>query len=169
MTTLRRGVAVYPGTFDPIHLGHLDVIQRGSRLFEQLVVGVGINIDKATFFTQDERVDLIRKVTHGIANVSVMGFTELTVAFVRQTGASVMLRGLRTTSDMESEFSMSLMNFNLDPEIETVFLMAKEPHSHLSSTLLRQIATFGGKLDKFLPPEVKEALQARVRQRQQTK
>ena len=166
---LSRGVAVYPGTFDPIHLGHLDVIQRGSRLFERLVVGVGINPDKAPFFTLEERIEQIRSVVTHLPNVSVQGFTGLAVSFARENEASAMLRGLRTTSDMESEFSMSLMNFNLDPQIETVFLMAKEPHSHLSSTLLRQIATFGGKLDSFLPPPVRDALQSRVRERQATK
>ncbi len=168
-TALRRGVAVYPGTFDPIHLGHMDVIQRGSRLFERLVVGVGINPDKAPFFTLEERVEMIRLVVAPLSNVSVQGFTGLAVSFAREFEASAMLRGLRTTSDMESEFSMSLMNFNLDPDIETVFLMAKEPHSHLSSTLLRQIATFGGKLDSFLPPVVRDALQSRVRERQAAK
>ena len=169
MTTgLRRGVAVYPGTFDPIHLGHMDVIQRGSRLFERLVVGVGINPDKAPFFTLEERVEQIQRVVVHLPNVTVRGFTGLAVSFARECEASAMLRGLRTTSDMESEFSMSLMNFNLDPQIETVFLMAKEPHSHLSSTLLRQIATFGGKLDSFLPPPVRDALQERVRARRQT-
>ena len=99
----------------------------------------------------------------------MQGFPGLAVSFARENEASAMLRGLRTTSDMESEFSMSLMNFNLDPQIETVFLMAKEPHSLLSSTLLRQIATFGGKLDSFLPPPVRDALQDRVRDRQTTK
>src|SRR5205807_256844 len=97
--------------------------------------------------------------------VEVRGFTGLAVAFVREVGAGTMLRGLRTTSDMESEFTMSLMNNHLDPEIQTVFLMALDPYSHLSSTLLREIATFGGNLDRFLPPEVKRALEARVRER----
>src|ERR1700712_2555907 len=113
MTTgLRRGVALYPGTFDPIHLGHLDVIQRGSRIFERLVVGVGINPDKAPFFTLEERVEMIRRVVAHLPNVGVQGFTGLAVSFAREFEASAMLRGLRTTSDMESEFSMSLMNFN---------------------------------------------------------
>jgi pantetheine-phosphate adenylyltransferase len=158
-------VAVYTGTFDPVHLGHLDVISRGSRMFERLVVGVGINPDKKTFFTLEERVELVRQVVAPYPNVSAETFTGLAVAFARGMGARVMLRGLRTTSDMESEFAMSLMNLHLDPEIETVFLMAKEPTSHLSSTLLRQIATFGGKLDKFLPPAARVALEERVRER----
>jgi pantetheine-phosphate adenylyltransferase len=162
---LSHRVAVYPGTFDPIHRGHLDVISRGSLIFDRLVVGVGINPDKAPFFSLEERVGLVRQVIQPYPNVSVREFTGLAVAFVRQLGARVMLRGLRTTSDMENEFTMSLMNLNLDPEVETVFLMAKEAYSHVSSTLLRQIATFGGNLDKFLPPEVRRALEARVRER----
>jgi pantetheine-phosphate adenylyltransferase len=166
-TPLSNRVAVYTGTFDPIHRGHLDIISRGSRIFDSLVVGVGINPDKATFFSLEERVELVRSVIQPYPNVSVRDFTGLAVAFVRQLGARVMLRGLRTTSDMEAEFAMSLMNLNLDPEVETVFLMAKEGYSHVSSTLLRQVATFGGRLDQFLPPQVQHALVARVRERPQ--
>lgn len=162
---LSHRIAVYTGTFDPVHRGHLDIIGRGSEIFDQLIVGVGINPDKEPFFDQAERVELVRAVIKPYPNVSVRPFTSLAVTFVRELGARVMLRGLRTTSDMESEFTMSLMNLNLDPEIETVFLMAKEAYSHVSSTLLRQIATFGGRLEKFLPPEAQKALEARVRQR----
>ena len=162
---LNHRIAVYTGTFDPVHRGHLDIISRGSQLFDQLIVGVGINPDKQPFFDQHERVELVRAVIKPYPNVSVRPFTILAVAFVRELGARVMLRGLRTTSDMENEFTMSLMNLNLDPEIETVFLMAKEVYSHVSSTLLRQIATFGGPLEKFLPSEVKHALEERVRER----
>jgi len=164
---LSNRLAVYPGTFDPIHRGHLDIISRGSRIFDDLIVGVGINPDKEPFFDQQERVELVRAVITPYANVSVRPFTSLAVTFVREVGSRVMLRGLRTTSDMENEFTMSLMNQNLDPEIETVFFMAKEAYSHLSSNLLRQIASFGGgNLEKFLPLEVKDALQKRVRERE---
>ncbi|HSQ57132.1 MAG TPA: pantetheine-phosphate adenylyltransferase [Gemmata sp.] len=155
-------VAVYTGTFDPIHLGHLDIIERGCRLFDRLIVAVGINPDKATLFSIEERVELIRKVTSEFDNVEVMPFTGLAVHFVREVGARIMLRGLRTLSDMEYEFTMSLMNRNLDPAIETAFLMAKEQYSHVSSSLLRQIATLGGDLTKFLPESVKQALIKKV-------
>ena len=155
-------IAVYTGVFDPLHLGHLDVIQRGSRIFDRIVVGVGINPDKASLFTLEERVQLVQTVVAPYSNVEVRPFTGLAVHFVRSVGARIMLRGLRTLSDMEYEFSMSLTNRSLAPEIETVFLMAKEEMSHISSSLIRQIATFGGDLDKFVPPEVKEALKKKL-------
>jgi pantetheine-phosphate adenylyltransferase len=160
--TLSPRAAVYTGTFDPVHRGHLDVIARGSRLYDRLIVGVGINPDKKTLFSLDERVALLRDVTAGLGNVEVAGFEGLAVRFVRDCKARIMLRGLRTLSDMEYEFTMSLMNANLDPEIDTVFLMAKEEYSHVSSSLLRQIAALGGTLDKFLPDEVRDALLRKV-------
>jgi pantetheine-phosphate adenylyltransferase len=156
-------VAVYTGTFDPVHHGHLDIIERGSRLFDKLIVGVGINPDKQTMFTIHERVEHIRAVTAQWDNVEVEDFDGLAVKFVRKKQARIMIRGLRTLSDMEYEFTMSLMNLHLDPEIETVFLMAKEEFSHVSSTLLRQIAAFGGDLSKFLPEPVAAALIERAR------
>jgi pantetheine-phosphate adenylyltransferase len=161
--TLSARVAVYTGTFDPVHLGHIDIIQRGSRLFDRLIVGVGINPDKATLFSIDERVELLREVVTPYRNVEVQPFTGLAVRFVRNAGARIMIRGLRTLSDMEYEFTMSLMNLHLDPAIETVFLMAKEEFSHVSSSLLRQIAALGGDLSKFLPDPVKSALIAQTR------
>ncbi len=159
--TLSNRVAVYPGVFDPIHLGHLDVIRRGSHIFDSLVIGVGTNPDKAPFFTPDERVHLVQQVVTDLPNVKVQSFSGLAVGFVREVGAGVMLRGLRTTSDMEYEFSMSLMNRNLAPDIETVFVMAKEEFSHLSSTMIKQIASFGGALDHFLSPIIKDAVERR--------
>jgi pantetheine-phosphate adenylyltransferase len=162
----RRHVAVYPGVFDPVHLGHLDMIQRGSSLFDHLVVGVGINPEKSPFFTVEERVDLLQQVTRQYANVEVRPFTGLAVRFVREVGARIMLRGLRTLSDMEYEFTMSLTNLDLDPELETVYLMARAEYSHISSTLIKQIGTFHGDLDKFVPPLVAAALRERVRERE---
>jgi pantetheine-phosphate adenylyltransferase len=160
-----HGMAVYTGVFDPVHLGHLDVIRRGSTIFDRLVVGVGINPEKAPFFTPEERVELLRQVVAPFRNVEVRPFSGLAVRFVREVGARIMLRGIRTTSDMEYEFTMSLTNLALDSAIETVFLMARETYSHISGTLLRQIAIFGGDLDKFVPPVVKEALVQRARER----
>lgn len=159
--------AVYTGVFDPIHLGHFDVVQRGSRLYDRLIVGVGNNPEKQPFFTLEERADLVRAVVAKLPNVEVRPFTGLAVQFVRESGARVMLRGLRTLSDMEAEFMMSLTNLNLDPEIETIFLMAKEQYSHVSSSLIRQIATFHGDLEKFVSPTVKAVLEKRVRERQE--
>ena len=160
-------IAVYTGVFDPIHLGHLDVIRRGSRLFDRLVVGVGINPEKSSFFTLDERVRLVNQVVAPYPNVEVLHFTDLAVRFVRTVGSRIMLRGLRTLSDMEYEFSMSLSNLDLDAEIETVFLMANVEYSHISSTLIRQIATHQGELQKFVPPEIQKALEQRVAERRQ--
>lgn len=156
-------VAVYTGVFDPVHLGHLDIIHRGCRLFDRLVVGVGINPEKATLFTLEERVQLLQRLLKPLTNVEVRPFTDLAVRFVRSVGARIMLRGLRTLSDMEYEFSMSLTNLALDPGLETVFLMAKEQYSHISSSLIRQIAKLHGDLEKFVPPEVKAALVAKFK------
>jgi pantetheine-phosphate adenylyltransferase len=152
-------IAVYTGVFDPLHLGHLDVIERGSRLFERLMVGVGINPEKKHYFSVDDRVAMVKQAVAGIRNVEVRAFDGLAVRFVREVGARVMLRGLRTLSDMEHEFSMSLTNLSLDPEIETVFLLTKDQYSHVSSTLIRQIGAFHGELDKFVPATIKGVLE----------
>ncbi|MFL5328979.1 MAG: pantetheine-phosphate adenylyltransferase [Gemmataceae bacterium] len=156
--------AVYTGTFDPVHRGHVDIIRRGSRLFQRITVGVGVNPEKAPYFSSDERVEMLERVCKPFGNVEVVAFKGLSVRFVREVGAGIMLRGLRTLSDMEYEFNMSLTNSNLDPEIETLFLMAKEQHSHFSSTLIRQIAAFGGEVKNFLPAEIESTVIARVRE-----
>jgi len=160
-----HAIAVYTGVFDPVHLGHLDVIRRGRRLVDKLIVGVGENPEKTPFFTSEERVQLLKQVTRDMANVEILPFTGLAVSFVSTVGARIILRGIRTTSDMEYEFTMSLTNRAIDPEIETIFLMATETYAYLSGSLLRQIATFGGELDKFVPPQVKDALLKRARER----
>ncbi|HWE38746.1 MAG TPA: pantetheine-phosphate adenylyltransferase [Isosphaeraceae bacterium] len=157
--------AVFTGTFDPMTLGHLDVIRRGRTLFERLVVGIGRNPNKASLFDIEERVALVERVVASFENVEVMAFEELAVQFVRRIGARVILRGVRTLSDMEYEFGMSLTNQRLDPTVETVFLMADGEYSHVSSSLIKQVARFGGEaaLVKFVPPELIGPIAARIR------
>lgn len=149
-------IAVFTGTFDPLTLGHLDVIKRGARLFDGLIVGIGVNPNKEMLFSIDERVDLTRRVVSQWPSVKVEPFHELAVQFVRRIGARIILRGVRTLSDMEYEFSMTLTNYRLDPEVETVFLMADGEYSHVSSSLIRQVARFGGAdaVSRFVPPEM---------------
>jgi len=158
--------AVFTGMFDPITLGHLDVIRRGRLLFEHLVVGIGVNPNKAALFSIDERVELARRVVAPFDNVSVESFEGLAVHFVRRIGARVILRGVRTLSDMEYEFGMSLTNQQLDPFVETVFLMADGEYSHVSSSLIKQIAFHGGAeaLERFVPAEVVAPIVAKMRE-----
>jgi pantetheine-phosphate adenylyltransferase len=162
--------AVYAGSFDPVTLGHVDIARRGARIFDHLTVAIGINPEKAPLFSPEERVELLREIFHGVPNISVACFEGLTVDFVLRSGASVMLRGLRTVSDLESEFSMALANSTLAPQIETVFLMAGEKFSHISSTLIRQIAILGQgtaalKLRQFVPEPVIAPLLAKCHAR----
>ncbi|MDA7979250.1 MAG: pantetheine-phosphate adenylyltransferase [Pirellulales bacterium] len=158
--------AVYTGSFDPITLGHLNVIERGSRLFDKLVVGVGINVEKTAMFSSEERVHLLSRViaSSGMENVEVASFTGLAVNFVRQCKARIMLRGVRPLTDIEAEFTMMLANRQLDEDIETVFLMADTTYSHVSSSLIKQIAPLASdeSLEKFLPPLVIKALREKM-------
>ena len=156
--------AVFTGTFDPLTLGHLDVIRRGRQLFEHVVVAVGVNPNKAALFTIDERVELARQIVAPFPNVTVEAFEELAVQFVRRIGARVILRGLRTLTDMEYEFGMTLTNHRLDPQIETVFLMADAEYSHVSSSLIKQVAQFGGEssLCLFVPHELIEPIMRKM-------
>lgn len=149
-------VAVYTGSFDPITLGHLNVIDRASQLVDRLIVGIGINIDKQSLFTPEERVELVRRTTARFGNVEVDSFAGLAVNFVRQMGARVLLRGIRTLGDLEAEFTMTLANRKLDPGIETIFLMADDQFSHVSSSLIKQIATLAAdpELARFVPAEI---------------
>jgi pantetheine-phosphate adenylyltransferase len=157
--------AVFTGTFDPLTLGHLDVIRRGSSLFDHLVVAIGVNPNKAMLFDIDERVRLARLVVEPFANVTVEPFNELAVQYVRRIGARIILRGVRTLSDMEYEFSMTLTNHRLDPGVETVFLMADGEYSHVSSSLIKQVARFGGEqaLSRFVPPSLVEPIMDKIR------
>ncbi len=148
--------AVYTGSFDPITLGHLNVIERSSKLVDELIVGVGLNIDKQSLFTADERVELIRRTTSHLTNVEVKTFSCLAVQFVRDCDARVIIRGVRSLTDMESEFTMTLANRKLDPGVETVFLMSDEEFSHVSSSLIKQITPLAGdeELARFVPKVV---------------
>lgn len=156
----RVKTAVYTGSFDPITLGHLDVIGRASRIFDRLVVGVGINPDKQPMFTLEERVRLVRSSVASLTNVEVESYSGLSVAFVRDAGAQVLLRGVRSLTDIDAEFTMTLANRKLDPQVETVFLMSDAAYSHISSSLLKQITPLAddAALARFVPPPVVAAL-----------
>ncbi len=155
--------AVYTGSFDPITLGHLNVIERSSRLVDELIVGIGLNIDKQSLFTADERVELIRRLTDRLGNVVVKSFEGLAVRFVRDCKARVIIRGVRSLSDMEAEFTMTLANRKLDADVETVFLMADEEFSHVSSSLIKQITSLASdeELARFVPREIIPDLRAK--------
>lgn len=156
--------AVYTGSFDPITLGHLNVIERSSRLVDELIVGVGINVDKQALFSEEERVELIRQATAKLTNVTVKLFTGLAVRFVRDCEARVIIRGVRSLTDMETEFTMTLANRKLDPDIETVFLMADDEFSHVSSSLIKQITPLASdeELARFVPCSIIPALRTRL-------
>ena len=151
-------IALYPGTFDPVTLGHVDLIQRATRLFDSVVIAVAANPDKVPLFSLEERVELIREVTSDIENVTVTGFNNLLVECVREHRASVILRGLRAVSDFEYEFQLAAMNRHLDPEIETAFLTPSEHYAFLSSSLVKEVAALGGKVSDFVPAAVGQAL-----------
>jgi pantetheine-phosphate adenylyltransferase len=148
--------AVYTGSFDPITLGHVNVIERSSKLVDELIVGIGINVDKQSLFTVDERIELIERVTRKLGNVVVKKFDGLAVRFVRECNARVIIRGVRSLTDMESEFTMTLANRKLDAGIETVFLMADEEFSHVSSSLIKQITALASdeEIARFVPKEI---------------
>ncbi len=158
--------AVYTGSFDPITLGHLHIIQRAAPLFDELVIGVGMNADKRSLFDPTQRVELVRSVTGGLAQVRVEVFDGLAVDFVRSLGARVMVRGIRPLTDIAGEFTMMMANHQLAPDIETVFLMAAERYAHISSSLLKQIAALSDddeQLAKFVPQEIIQPLRERLR------
>ncbi|MCA9135218.1 MAG: pantetheine-phosphate adenylyltransferase [Planctomycetales bacterium] len=152
-----RRIAVYTGSFDPITLGHLHIIDRASRLFDTLVIGIGINADKRSLFSPEQRRELVRMVTGDLPNVRVEFFEGLAVDFVRSLGSRLMVRGIRPLTDIAGEFTMMMANRQLDAEIETVFLMADERFAHVSSSLLKQIAGVSKddeQLAKFVPREI---------------
>jgi pantetheine-phosphate adenylyltransferase len=164
MTSTDTRLAVYTGSMDPITLGHLNVIERASRIIDRLIVGVGINLEKQALFHPAERVAMVRRVVDRLGNVEVRQFTGLAVAFVRECGAQLIIRGVRSLTDIEHEFTMTLANRMLDPEIETIFLMADEQYSHVSSSLIKQIGPLAtdDELARFVPREVIPDLRRRL-------
>ena len=150
--------AIYPGTFDPITNGHLDIISRASKLYDKVIVAVAVNRGKTPLFTLDERVALIKEVTPEFSNVQVIGFDNLLVDCARQQGATVILRGLRAVSDFEYEFQLAGMNRRLAPQLETVFLTPAEQYEFISSTMIREIAQLKGDVSCFVPDAVHQRL-----------
>ena len=155
--------AIYPGTFDPLTRGHEDLVRRASGLFDALVLGIADSRAKRTFFTLEERIGMARDVLGDVKNLTVVGFAGLLTDFVRAQNARVVLRGLRAVSDFEYEFQLAGMNRALNPEFETVFLTPGEQHMFISATLVREIATLGGDVSKFVHPVVREKLAAKVK------
>jgi len=163
MNELSPDIAVYTGSFDPPTLGHTSVIERSSRLFKRLIVGVGINVEKTALFSPEERVELVTMASAHCGNVEVRSFSGLAVEFVRNCGSCVMVRGVRPLTDIAVEFTMMMANRQLDPEIETVFLMADEELAHVSSTLIKQITPLSSdeRLARFVPSVIIPALRAK--------
>ncbi len=156
-------IAVYPGSFDPLTNGHLDIIERSSKIFDEVIVSVLINIDKNTLFTTEERVELIKKVVEPYKNVKVESFDGLLIDYVKQKNSNVIIKGLRALSDFDYEFQMALMNHKLDSNIETVFMMTNAKYSYVSSSSIKQVAKFGGCLKDLVPDVIIPSLTNKFR------
>ena len=154
--------AIYPGSFDPVHYGHLDVIERASKLCDRVIVAVAVNRSKDCLFTMEERVEMIRTAAAHIEGVEVKTFEGLLVDFVQREHAVAVVRGLRAVSDFEYEFQMALMNRSLDGEFETIFLVPCQEHIYLSSRIVKEVASLGGNIDRFVPSIVKDALDSKI-------
>jgi pantetheine-phosphate adenylyltransferase len=170
MSEPKQRIGLYPGTFDPITNGHLDIISRATKLVDKLVVGVASNIGKGPIFPVEERAALVRAETDVIADktgtiIEVLPFETLLIAFAKQVGASMIIRGLRAVSDFDYEFQMAGMNYRLDPNIETVFLMASEHHQFISSRFVKDVAIYGGDISSFVPPLTYERTLARLQKK----
>ena len=155
-------LAIYPGSFDPVTNGHLDLIERGSTIFDRLIVAVLRNLEKDPLFSTAERVEMLREATRNYSNVEIDLFDGLLVDYVRARGAQVILRGIRAISDYEYELQMAMMNRRLAPHVETVFMMPAEQYSYLSARLVREIARLGGKVQGLVPAVVETRLRAKV-------
>ena len=149
---------VYPGTFDPIHNGHLDIARKAAELFDELILVVAVNQEKSPLFNDKERVELIKESLYDVKNVKVDTFNGLVVDFVRSTDSVAIIRGLRHVSDFEFEFQMAMMNFNLNPNIKSLFMMPDEKYIHLNSTVIKDVARLGGDISDYVPKCVQDAL-----------
>ncbi len=158
----KRRIAVYPASFDPVTNGHLDLIERASRIFDELIVAVAENVEKKGLFTVDERVEMIQDVLGERPNIRVDVIRTLLVDYARKQGAGIVIRGLRALSDFEYEFEMALMNSHMYPDLETVFLMTSERWFYVSSSRLREIVSFGADVSEFVPPIVNERLREKL-------
>ena len=157
---MRHTIAIYPGSFDPPTAGHLNIVERGLSIFKKIIIAVAKNTSKDSLFSPEERVRLLKEILRKNKNVEVTYFHGLLVEYAKKKKAKVILRGLRTVADYEYELQMAFSNKSLYPEIETVFLMTENRYSHLSSTLIKEIAHFGGSVAKLVPPQVQAALKA---------
>lgn len=158
--------AVYPGTFDPITNGHIDIIKRTLRLFPNVIVAVAPNPKKAPLFNLEERLAMIREATHGFLDLTIESFSGLLIHYLRRKGATAIIRGIRAVSDFEFEFQMALMNRKLDTTIETIFLMPSEEYSYLTSTLIKEVASYGGEISDLVPKVVLKKLQEKFPMRE---
>ena len=157
-------VAIYPGSFDPVTLGHLNIIKRASACFDKLIVCVMVNSNKHGMFTPDERVDLLRRSTRRFPNVEVDFSNELLAAYAKRRGARVVVKGLRAVSDYEQEVQMALINRKLNPRLETMFLASSEKYTYLSSTIVKEMARYGADLAEFIPREIVDDVNRRMRE-----
>lgn len=160
-------IAIYPGSFDPLTNGHVDIIERGSRIFDQIIVSILANVEKTPLFSVEERIAIINDVFKGRANVRVESFHGLLVEYAQQKQASAIVRGLRAVSDFEYEFQMALMNRHLAPGIETVFMMPAEQYTYISSRLIKEVFTLGGEITGLVPPVVEDRLHAKQQAKNQ--
>jgi pantetheine-phosphate adenylyltransferase len=156
-------IAIYPGSFDPLHNGHVDIIRRGAALFDRIVVAILLNLEKAPLFTVDERVAIVREVFHDYPNVEVDTFDGLLVEYARRKQAGVIVRGLRAVSDFEYEMQMALMNRNLNPAVETVFMMPSETYTYVSSRIVKEVVALGGSVTNLVPSIVESRLREKRR------
>jgi len=155
-------VAIYPGSFDPLTNGHVDIIERGARLFDRIIVAILVNPEKSPLFSLAERLEIAREVFRGQPNVEIDSFQGLLVDYARRKGARVIVRGLRAVSDFEYEMQMALMNRHLNPEVETVFMMPAEPYTYLSSRLVKEVYALGGSVHNLVPDLVEARLRGKV-------